>query len=94
MVKSDNFLPIAKHGVHIVGKVKVKQKGRNFRGNATVLKGNLWRPSHLPVRSRKVTFLDIILRDTGIGVQDLHVVMACKLVRREVVQGVLAEAKG
>ena len=45
------------------------------------------------MRSRKVTFLDIILRDTGIGVQDLLVVMADRLVRKEVVQGVSAEAK-
>ena len=49
------------------------------------------------MRSRKVTFLDTILRDAGIGVRDLLVVMAGRVVWKEIVQGlqgVSAEAKG
>ena len=39
------------------------------------------------MRSRKLTFLDIILRDTEIGVQDLHVAMINSVVWKEVVWG-------
>ena len=63
----------------------------HFAGHCYRAKGEsifrllLWRLSHLPVRSRKFSFLDIISRDIGIKVQDMCVAMADRVVWKKVV---------
>ena len=54
----------------------------------------LWSPRYQPLKSRKLTFPEIISRDTGIATQDLRVAMQNKNVWRAVVRGILAEAEG
>ena len=54
----------------------------------------LWSPSHLPVRSRRLTFPKVISRDAGLDVEDLRATMCDSEVWRDVVRGISAEAEG
>ena len=54
----------------------------------------LWSPSHLPVRSRRLTFPKVISRDAGFDVEDLRAAMCDREVWRDVVRGISAEAEG
>ena len=54
----------------------------------------LWSPSHLPVRSRRLTFPKVISRDAGLDVEDLRAAMCDREVWRDVVRGISAEAEG
>ena len=54
----------------------------------------LWSPSHLPVRSRRLTFPKVISRDAGLDVEDLRAAMCDREVWRDVVWGISAEAEG
>ena len=53
----------------------------------------LWKPS-APNRSNRLTYPDVIARDTGIHVQDLPVAMADRGVWKTVVRSISAEAAG
>ena len=54
----------------------------------------LWSPSHLPVRSRRLTFPKVISRDAGLDVEDLRAAMCDREVWQDFVWRISAEAEG
>ena len=76
---------------------KLAQRRVRFAGHCYRAEGELisslllWKPS-APNRSNRLTYPDMISRDTGIQVQDLPVAMADRSVWKSVVHSISAEA--
>ena len=52
----------------------------------------LWRPSYVKSRGRKLSFPDVISRDTGFSSEDLRTAMRDKNVWSDIVQSMVATA--
>ena len=73
---------------------RVQFAGHCYRAEDEIISSLLfWKPS-APNRSNRLTYPDVIARDTGIQVQDLPVAMAHRSVWKSVVCSVSAEAAG
>jgi hypothetical protein len=72
---------------------RVQFAGHGFRADAEVIFSLLlWRPSYGQSRGRKLSFPDVISRDTGLSTEDLKAAMRDRGVWCDVVQSMIATA--
>ena len=72
---------------------RVQFAGHCFRADAEVISSLLlWRPSYGKSRRRKLSFPDVISRDTGFSTEDLRTAMRDRNVWSDVVQSIIATA--
>ena len=72
---------------------RVQFAGHCFRADAEVISSLLlWRPSYGHSRGRKLSFPDVISRDTGLSTEDLKTAMRDRKVWCDIVQSMIATA--
>ena len=72
---------------------RVQFAGHCFRADAEVISSLLlWRPSYGKSRRRKLSFPDVISRDTGFSTEDLRTAMRDRNVWSDIVQSMVATA--
>ena len=72
---------------------RVQFAGHCFRADAEVISSLLlWRPSYGKIRRRKLSFPDVISRDTGLSTEDLRTAMRDRNVWSDIVQSMVATA--
>ena len=77
----------------IVRSKRVQFAGHCFRASSEVISSLiLWKPNSIGRRSRKLTFLDTISRDTGLKEQDLKTAMLDRNCWREIVHSIVSTA--
>ena len=72
---------------------RVQFAGRCFRADSEIISSLLlWKPTFDHTRGRKLSFPDVISRDTGIRTQDMGTVMKDREVWRSIVDSMLSSA--
>ena len=74
---------------NIVRSKRVQFAGHCFRATSEIISPLvLWKPSSVGRRSRKLTYVDTLVRDTGLDLQDLKTAMLDRNCWREIVQSI------
>lgn len=77
----------------IVRSKRVQFAGHCFRATSEIISPLvLWKPSSVGRRSRKLTYVDTLVRDTGLDIQDLKTAMLDRNCWREIVQSIVSTA--
>ena len=78
---------------NIVRSKRVQFAGHCFRATSEIISPLvLWKPSSVGRRSRKLTYVDTLVRDTGLDLQDLKTAMLDRKCWREIVQSIVSTA--
>ena len=77
----------------IVRSKRVQFAGHCFRATSEIISPLvLWKPNSVGRRSRKLTYVDTLVRDTGLDLQDLKTAMLDRNCWREIVQSIVSTA--
>ena len=77
----------------IVRSKRVQFAGHCFRATSEIISPLvLWKPNSVGRRSRKLTYVDTLVRDTGLEIQDIKTAMLDRNCWREIVQSIVSTA--